>query len=349
MKKKVIPLLLTALLYNTGIYAADFKVEVNSLHYAVSINEKNYVLDLVKDEPNLASQLNKEGLTPLHIAVKTNSLTSLEVMLDNKINPNLKNADGMTPLVYAIKNNKSKAVKMLLRYNAKKNVKDNSGKDAFYYAKQKGGKILALIEPPKKAEVKVENLFNQKEYYAKIEKQLEAKINKEIELIKKTQSDLISPLVVDITKINKDLQEIKLDQKKVLNENKILEERLNKMKGLVSRFSILEEDQELTNENILEIERLLMKSLEDQDSIKKALINMENELGTISNKTMELTSAQMMNIYKNAEQEEEFNLIGVSESKNEIQVEEENLEFISLGESKEVKLEEKEDNLNLIK
>jgi hypothetical protein len=121
------------------------------------------------------------------------------------------------------------------------------------------------------------------------------------------------------------------------------------MKGLVSKFSTLEEDQDLTNENILEIERLLIKSLEDQDSIKKALINMENELRTISDKTMELTSAQMMNIYKNAEQEEEFNLIGVSKSKEETEVEEENLEFISLGESKEVKLEEKEDNLNLIK
>jgi hypothetical protein len=349
MKKKVIPLLLASLLYNTGIYAADFKVEVNSLHYAVSINEKNYVLDLVKEEPNLASQLNKEGLTPLHIAVKTDSLTSLEVMLDNKINPNLKNSDGMTPLVYAIKNNKSKAAKILLRYNAKKKVKDNSGKDAIYYAKQKGGKMLALIEPPKKVETKMENLFNQKEYYAKIEKQLEAKIDEKIESLKKAQSDLISPLVVDITKINKDIQEMKLDQEKVLNKNKILEEKLNKMKGLVSKFSTLEEDQDLTNENILEIERLLIKSLEDQDSIKKALINMENELRTISDKTMELTSAQMMNIYKNAEQEEEFNLIGVSESKEEAEMEEENLEFISLGESKEVKLEEKEDNLNLIK
>jgi hypothetical protein len=349
MKKKVIPLLLASLLYNTGIYAADFKVEVNSLHYAVSINEKNYVLDLVKEEPNLASQLNKEGLTPLHIAVKTDSLTSLEVMLDNKINPNLKNSDGMTPLVYAIKNNKSKAAKILLRYNAKRNVKDNSGKDAIYYAKQKGGKMLALIEPPKKVETKMENLFNQKEYYAKIEKQLEAKIDEKIESLKKAQSDLISPLVVDITKINKDIQEMKLSQEKVLNKNKILEEKLNKMKGLVSKFSTLEEDQDLTNENILEIERLLIKSLEDQDSIKKALINMENELRTISDKTMELTSAQMMNIYKNAEQEEEFNLIGVSESKEEAEMEEENLEFISLGESKEVKLEEKEDNLNLIK
>lgn len=348
MKKKIVPLLLASLLYNTGIYAADFKVEVNSLHYAASIDEKSYVLDLVKDEPNLASQLNKEGLTPLHIAVKTDSLISLEVMLDNKINPNLKNSDGMTPLVYAIKNDKLKAAKILLRYNAKINVKDNSGKDAVYYAKQKGGKTLALIEPPKKIEAKVENLFNQKEYYAKIEKQLEAKINKKIESLKKAQSDLISPLVVDITKINKDLQEIKQTQDKTLIKNKNLEERLNKMKGLVSKISTLEEDQDLTNENILEIERLLIKSLEDQDSIKKALINMENELRTISDKTMELTSAQMLNIYKNAGQEEEFNLIGVSESKNEKQTEEE-LEFVSLGESKEVKLEEKEDDLNLIK
>ena len=349
MKKKIIPLLLASFLYTTGVAAADFKVEVNSLHYAASINEKNYVLDLIKEEPNLASQLNKDGLTPLHIAVKTESLASLEVMLDNKINPNLKNADGMTPLVYAIKNNKSKAVKILLKHNAKKKVKDNSGKDALYYAKQNGRKMLALIEPPKKIETKLENMFNQEEYYDKIEKKLEDRINKEIELLKKAQSSLISPLVVDITNVNKVLQEIKSNQEKVFNENKNLKEKMNKILDLTSSVSILEEDQDLTDENILEIERLLIKSLEDQDSIKKALINMENELRTVSDKTMELTSAQMMNIYKNSEKEEKFNLIGISENKNEKQIEENNLEFISLGESKEVKLEEKEDSLNLIK
>jgi ankyrin repeat protein len=133
-------------------YAADYPVEVNSLHYAVSINKTSYVESLILEEPNLVAQFNKDGLTPIHVAIDSNSLSSLKVLLENKTNPNIKNAFDETPLVYAIKKNKLAYAKELLKYKANPKIEDSKGFNALYYAK-KAGKDFENIFIEKKAAV----------------------------------------------------------------------------------------------------------------------------------------------------------------------------------------------------
>lgn len=348
MKKKYLTHILSGLLLTCSVnaYSADFKVEVNSLHYAVSINEKSYVSDLIDEEPNLASQLNKEGLTPTHIAIKNDGLSSLKIILEKKINPNIKNANGETPLIFAVKNKKYKAAKILIENNASKTAKDQNGKTAEFYARKQGKKMLSLfIEKElleEQSEKQLSSSFN--EQITKLDKKYEAKFQK----LKTEQSLLITPLIKEVGslnkevgRLNKELLTIKEKNSVILNEFEL--QLVNIKKELVEN----KEDKLLTEENILDIESKIMNKSEELRKVQINLINIENELKRVSEKTLELSSAQMLKLYNQSQTEEEFSLIGVNNEKEIEQTEE--LEFVSLGEKKEVIIEEKEDNINLIK
>lgn len=334
MNKKILSILISGALFSTSTIASDFKIEVNSLHYAVSINEIDYVTELILDEPNLASQFNKEGLTPLHLAISLDSLTSLKGMLDKKINPNIKNSVGETPLIYAVKNKKKKAVKILLNNGANKKIEDLTGKTAIDYAKMNGEDMLSLFVPEK-------SVANQKINMGKLSKKIEDMINKKL-----------NPLLI---------------KNKVLNDKvNSLSAELEKSKNFYnSELSIIKEEKDLLEIKLSDIEVIVKNSKNSILTLsnKKNDISL-NKAGVFQNKTdlvsllvkikkqeskiKEFENKEIIKTYVSQKETKEFKILDFPSLKKTIVIEEEFKE-IDFGKGIPVELKkEPEDSLNLI-
>lgn len=134
---------------------------------------------LYKENPKIINQLNENGYTPLILACyranvtvakfliqkgatidkSSNMGTALmaatfkknteivQLLLENKANPNLSDSNGTTALIYAVQFNAPDIIKLLLKYNVDKSHKDNSGKTAFEYAAFAGNEeIINLLK-----------------------------------------------------------------------------------------------------------------------------------------------------------------------------------------------------------
>ena len=77
--------------------------------------------------------VNEFDKTPVYLALK--NLKSLEVYLNNGINPNLANSKNQSLLHSAIIQNNLEAADVLKKYRAEVNYKDASGRSAIFYAK----------------------------------------------------------------------------------------------------------------------------------------------------------------------------------------------------------------------
>ncbi len=103
------------------------------LHDAVSVNNVKVTQMLIdlKLDVNLK---NISGRAPLHVAVQLRYLESIELLLKNNADVNVLDNEGMTPLHLAVVRNNLPAVEMLLKYNADINILDNSYKSSLHYA-----------------------------------------------------------------------------------------------------------------------------------------------------------------------------------------------------------------------
>lgn len=339
MKKTTIAFLLNGLLVSNAM-ASGFESNVNSLHYAASINEADYVKELVQEEPNLASQFNDEGLTPLHVAIKKSSLTSLSVLLDQKINPNIKNSSGETVLIYAIKNGHPKAASLLLKKGAKTGIKDKTGKTAKDYAKEKGISYLKLFEkemPKKNDDTEHSNKLVTKDFFEKYKNEVDEKFKK----LKEDNEKIIGSLELKLISVNKDIIDIKDSYLKFEKQLQTYESDVMELK----------EELNGTDLSLLDLEQKVGKMDDSFVLVKKSLLNLESKTDSISTDLTKYSNAQMIQMYGSLKEEPqaEFNLLG-SESKDSVVISEEpELEFLSLGESTNVEIKEQEDSLNLIK
>lgn len=97
--------------------------------YRGNIDVAKFLIKEVKDING-----NSSMGTPLMAAVVKGNKEIVEVLLDNKANPNLTDANGTTALIYAVQFNYIPIVKLLLDYKADKSKIDDKGKTAFEYA-----------------------------------------------------------------------------------------------------------------------------------------------------------------------------------------------------------------------
>ena len=259
MKKTTLSLLLysTFILSAINTNAADFKKQVNSLHYASSIGESSYIEKLIEDDPSLLSQFNDKGLTPLQVAITNNKIKSLDTILKFDANPNIKDGFGTPSLILAIKDNNSTAVDKLLKAGAKIEIKDKKGKDARYYAKKASEKIKRLIDPPKKHII---NKIEKKENNIEI-----VNLKKEIEKIKINSKDKIDYILKSIEKIKKEKE---IEDKKVKEAVK---------------------SNELTDLNILDLENTIDKQSKEIENLKADNKRIKNNIKIIEKSLVETT------------------------------------------------------------
>lgn len=111
-----------------------------------SVNEEGYsplILACYRGNIDVAKFLIKEVNdingnssmgTPLMAAVVKGNKQIVQVLLENKADPNLTDANGTTALMYAVQFNNSAIVKVLIDFKADKSKIDVKGKTAFEYA-----------------------------------------------------------------------------------------------------------------------------------------------------------------------------------------------------------------------
>ena len=91
----------------------------------------------------------KENYTPLHYAADLSCELSTAVLLSWKVPVNIKNSNGQTPLHLAIRAGSQRIVRSLLLRGANVEIKDNENHNAMDYALEKGNsEIITLIKPP---------------------------------------------------------------------------------------------------------------------------------------------------------------------------------------------------------
>ncbi len=79
---------------------------------------------------------NKDGKTPLHIAVENNYEDIVKLLLQKNADVNAKDNNGNTPLHIAVEKGNYFVIKELLKAGADKNIKNNEGKTALDIAKE---------------------------------------------------------------------------------------------------------------------------------------------------------------------------------------------------------------------
>ncbi|XP_052798974.1 uncharacterized protein LOC128230601 [Mya arenaria] len=86
-----------------------------------------------------------KGMSLFHVAVWKNNRQLIEMLIDERANPNVKDFYGRTPLVYAIITDKKTATRMLLQYSDK-TIADKQGNTPLHAAIHKGNiKVVAKL------------------------------------------------------------------------------------------------------------------------------------------------------------------------------------------------------------
>ncbi|KAL3482665.1 ankyrin repeat-containing domain protein [Aspergillus germanicus] len=113
----------------------------NQLHYAVYL-KLHHILKLLHSTPEEFLETDKDGLTPLGYAVKTNSEVAVNVLIDIGSPVESRNDKGFTPLAMAIQGTKHDLTNLLLSAGASVNTVDKYGKSLLMLVAEKGDHIM---------------------------------------------------------------------------------------------------------------------------------------------------------------------------------------------------------------
>lgn len=104
----------------------------------------------ITDKSTINLEYKHPILNPLHIAVHTNNINSINLWI-KIFSIDVLTSDGQTPLILAVIAEKYRMVEKLLSFEADRNIKDKFDHNALYYAKLSrksitNDKIISLLE-----------------------------------------------------------------------------------------------------------------------------------------------------------------------------------------------------------
>lgn len=105
------------------------------LHIAVKNGHEEIVNYLLENNAD-SKALNDEGSAPIHYAAISDSTNMLEIFLKNDANRNLQDKKGNTPLHLAAKYGKLTNIELLLENEADPNIFNKEGYSALHYISQ---------------------------------------------------------------------------------------------------------------------------------------------------------------------------------------------------------------------
>ena len=132
----------------TIVNTRDSSTRRTALHFAI---EDRYLLGiryLLQKGAN-PDHADKEGTTPMALAIQLNFTDAVEALIRQKANVNAANRSGETPLIIAVQLDKAQMVRMLIKAGANPDVTDNlAGLSARDYATRDPRKkhILTILE-----------------------------------------------------------------------------------------------------------------------------------------------------------------------------------------------------------
>lgn len=97
------------------------------LHYAVLLNEVDFVELLLEHEPRIVNNTNHKKQTPLHCAVYRSSLTIIDLLIDKGAQINVQDDTGRTPLHSAVVLGNLNQIRCLLQHGADGKIVDGEG------------------------------------------------------------------------------------------------------------------------------------------------------------------------------------------------------------------------------
>ncbi len=118
------------------------KAVSNDIIWVVTIGEIDKVKELIKQKVNLNIKENILGNTPLMIAVLSNNLNIVNLLINAKVNLDIKNNHGLTALMLAILNFRNEIAKSIINAGAKLDIKDNFGNTALDIAQTLGNQEI---------------------------------------------------------------------------------------------------------------------------------------------------------------------------------------------------------------
>lgn len=105
----------------------------NALHHSLSYR-RAFVTRWLLGHPSLFSTQDKDGWTPLHLAIRVGDLPAAEYLLRQSLQPHRPLSDGRTPLQLALQYGHPTLVRSLLEAGGKTEDEDSKNWNAWYYA-----------------------------------------------------------------------------------------------------------------------------------------------------------------------------------------------------------------------
>lgn len=112
---------------------------------AIGKHDLKAVQQFVEEKKIDINQKNKEGMSPLHVAVKENQEQIAQYLMKNNANVDIEDNDGRTPLFYATINNDVEIIKLLINNRTNVNIQDKNKTSPLHLA-AKGGDLNVFKE-----------------------------------------------------------------------------------------------------------------------------------------------------------------------------------------------------------
>ena len=118
------------------------------IYTACARNDVERVQRLIWDDSSVAGQTDHFGSTPLHWAVRSDSIDCVEELLATDVSLDIKNRSKRTPIQWAAEHDSARSIRILATAGANVNTKDSKGRTPLHRATYEGrvAAIEALIE-----------------------------------------------------------------------------------------------------------------------------------------------------------------------------------------------------------
>src|SRR5579872_3642057 len=123
------------------------------IHDAARDGNLARVTELLKDNPDLASSVDSNGVTPLHWAAGGGQKAVVALLLSFKADVNAKNPKNETPLHYAAYGGDTDVAELLLANKAEVNATSTTGYTPLHYAADYGNRDVVEVLLAHKADV----------------------------------------------------------------------------------------------------------------------------------------------------------------------------------------------------
>lgn len=109
------------------------------MHWAVKLGDVELLQTLVNAGAHVHNETTSESrMCPIHWAASEGKVSSLNFLIDQNVDINVRDSNGCTPLIIATQHNMIPAIIFLIKKGANFDIQDSNGDTALHWAAYKG-------------------------------------------------------------------------------------------------------------------------------------------------------------------------------------------------------------------